>query len=276
MIGEGKKISDLPMILDFTDSAVVTIVEKGVTAKMQLALLIQKIEERVVGADGTLSTRIKKNAEGVAEAKKAANDVNNALKEFQNTAGGRFAEQDKTIYTMQKSLSGAIYYKNEVTLANNADDMTMSALIKMTDLAIDDTFDYAARLQTGARGAYTLHLDVKQGDILEAGYAITATGNAPYVVVTDADQMVIDLVPVPEFQANGYTFQEDGSVYISAMQPESTDSIVFYHKEPVDLTVLVDRVTDLEKANKTMTNTIGALQGDIDEIMGILKDNNLA
>lgn len=280
MIGEGKKISDLSMTMDFTSDAMVAVVQNGVTLKMKLSLLVQKIEESAIGANSSIDKRIKANAQGVQEAKKAASDVNAALKDFQNTVGDSFETRDKTIFLMQKSLTGAAYYENVITLESNPDAMTMGSVIDMTDLAIGDTFDLDSCLQTdtASKGAYALQLEVKEGDIFEAGeeYVITEAGKAPYIVITDTDHLVIDLIPVAKFQTDGYAFQTDGYVYVSAMQPESADLIVFYHKEPVNLTALVDRVTALESNNENLKNAVSGLQGDIDEIMNILKNSGLA
>lgn len=280
IVVEGKKISSLSLAMDIKEDAIVTIVQDGVTMKMRLSLLIQKIEERTVGKDSTIINRIAQSEEAAKNAEKAAKEVGGALNDFQNSVGNSFETRDKTINAMKRGLDGVAYYKNVVTMANNTDDMVMGSVIDMTDLAIGDTFDYEASLKTdtSARGMYVLHFDVKKGDIFEAGeeYMIAEAGKAPYVVIADSNHLVIDLVTIEKFQTDGYTFQHDGHVYISAMQPESANQIVFYHKEPVDITALVDRVEVLEKNFDGMkTNTVPDLQAEMDEIMEALKNNGI-
>lgn len=244
VVTESKKISELPLTLDIKDDAVVAISQNGVTVKMKLALLIQLIEERVAGSGSSIIERIKKSETAAIDAQKAAEKVGNNLKAYQEETSNKFIAQGSSINAVRREVRESIYYKNEITFADHPDNMVMSKMIGMEGLAVGDTFDLASSLyaDTATSGAYTFQFEAKKGDILEAAYTVTESGFAPYVIITDTGQMVIALLTVSEFALNGYTFKEDGNLYLSVMQPQSADSIKYTHFEAIDFTGLIDKM----------------------------------
>ena len=271
VVTESKKISELPLTLDIKDDAVVAISQNGVTVKMKLALLIQLIEERVAGSGSSIIERIKKSETAASDAQKAAEKVGGNLKAYQEETSNKFIAQGSSINAVRREVRESIYYKNEITFADHPDNMVMSKMIGMEGLAVGDTFDLASSLytDTATSGAYTFQFKAKKGDILEAAYTVTESESAPYVIITDTDQMVIALLTVSEFALNGYIFKEDGNIYLSVMQPESADMIKYTHFKAIDFTGLIDKMNiDEILYDETMVTTPGKICDTAAAIIG--------
>lgn len=268
IISESKKISDLPAILGFSEKAVVLIVDGGKTAQMSLKLLTQTIAEATVEKDNALAKSVKDNTDAIGKVATSLETLSGKQNDFQKEVSSNESKQNGRISANENNINSIMYHANEITVA---DVTATNRQYRTSGLTINSKFDPEKMLVAAKTGTYALSREIKAGDVIHIGdyYDMVETSDAPNIILVDADGKVISMVRMSAAKAQGhFNFGNmEGTMYLSAMMAESSDTVLFEHKTLIDFSELVNEINALKDplvlyAEKATQYTEDATIGD--------------
>lgn len=239
MVTEGKKVSDLPVSLGFSSSAVVLIVDNGRTAQMSLSALLQELVQLTKTDDNGLLKKIEDIEKKAAELEANCRNFETAYKSYQTGVANRFTAERKVLSGVIEDLEATRKVLDTVRYSEEAfgyDAMTLRSGTYSTDNAIVGTRYGYTRGEDGT-GYFGCSMNAKKGSLLafEGCQKINPLFYSKYLVVTDVDDYILELISVSDLVQDGYVyeFKQDGKFILSAhCDTENMDLPVFKIKKP--------------------------------------------
>ena len=222
IIVEAKKISELPISLDFSEDAIVLIVDKGKTMQLNVDMLIQVILEKAKEADGSLEEQIKEVKNRIDAQSIAIEAFKGLVNSLRQSVTNKFKISDAEHENMNRQLEGIKNNLDSVIYCEEAYDygmMTYQGQTYSTDNVVVGTRYGYTRGEDGT-GYFGCIMNVKKGSLIafEGCQKINFLSYSKYLVVTDADDYILELIPVTDILQDGYVYEvkQDGKFILSA------------------------------------------------------------
>lgn len=222
IITETKKISELPMVLGFSDTAVVLVVDNGKTVQMSLASLVKEITQNIEKSDGSLSKRIQELENAFTVVTKDVSAFKREYGSFQKSVAKRCTDMEgicgKALDISQEAVKKAdtVAYWDEYF--NYWELPLVGYAFTTHDAVAGETFRPEA-LYTGEE-YYACEQEVEKGWVFSLGgcQEFVPLLDSKYLVIVDADNIVQEIVPATNLAEAGfeYEFKDNGKFYLTS------------------------------------------------------------
>lgn len=234
IITEGKKISELPINLGFSNNAVVLISDGGVTTRMLLSSLIDKIKSELSGTDNEIMKKVDALLlrMSLVENKNLSQDKAFTLLE-QNTA--RMTNAQNVNIAACEAVVDQIRYQRHI--AKNTDSMRDTQMFLPTsNVTVGSSIDYEYEVRANSNyDVYVRH--VLPGTKIEVADA-SAIANTSYtqnILVCTSPTIggtVLEVLPVSELlEMHSHTFTSEGYVFINLNRMSGENEILYFYDE---------------------------------------------
>lgn len=224
IIVEAKKISELPISLDFSEDAVVLIVDKGKTMQLNVDMLIQAILKKAEEANESIETKIKGVENKITAQEIAIQAFEGLVKSLRQSVTNKFKISDAEHENMNKLLSGLVKSVNSIRYYEEVYDynmMQMPYYTFTTHHAVAGEV-FTPVVNPAGEGYYACAQQIEEGWVLsfDGCQELVPSMDSKYFVVTNEEGIALDVIPIQELMTPGfeYEFKEKGTFYLSSQR----------------------------------------------------------